>query len=412
MPSSDINQLLHRPGYARYLLVVITSRTTGTMFDVAGVLLVLQRTGSPVLAGLTVAAATLPGAITGPFLGAWLDVAERRRRLLVLDRLVTIAALIALLALAGHAPNWLIPLVAVAYGATAPLSAGAFSSLLPEIAGAELLQVANTFEASSINAAFIVGPALAGLISALASPADAIEVQIAVGALLIGLIAGDRIYELRPAVTARAPQRLLATVSEGTRSLLHIPALRAHVIASVIYVAAWGTLFVSFPLYAQSLHAGAAAGGYLWAAIALGSMLSAFLFRKRALRFAPNTLLVGSFVAMGLSVLLWPLAGDIAGALALVAFTGMLEGPSLVALVAVRQRLAPVHLRGQIFATVFSLDLAASAVGSAVAGPLHAATGTTTTLFAFGALILISGLANFGTGDADAQATPAAASQP
>ncbi len=380
--------------------MVATARATGTMFNVAGVLLVLQRTGNLVLAGLTVAAATLPGALTGPFLGAWLDVAGSRRRLLVLDRLITIAALGAMLVLAGHVPNWVLPLVAILYGSTAPLSAGAFSSLLPEIAGPELLEVANTFEASSINAAFIVGPALAGLIAATAGPAAAIELQIAVGALLTALIAGDRIYELRPPLPpGRAPRRLLATVSEGMRSLMGIRALRAHVLASVIYVGAWSTLIVSFPLYAERVHAGAAASGYLWAAIAFGSMLSAFLFRKRALRVAPNTLLVGSFLAMGLSVLLWPLASGLAGALALVAFTGMIEGPSLVALVAVRQRLAPAHLRGQIFATVFSIDLAASAAGSAVAGPFHAAEGTTATLLAFGLLTMISGLLNYGTGD-------------
>jgi MFS-type transporter involved in bile tolerance (Atg22 family) len=81
---------------------VAAARATGTMFNVAGVLLVLQRTGSLVLAGITVAAATLPGALTGPFLGAWLDVTTSRRRLLVVDRLLTTAALVALLLLAGH----------------------------------------------------------------------------------------------------------------------------------------------------------------------------------------------------------------------------------------------------------------------------------------------------------------------
>lgn len=378
------------------------ARATGTMFNVAGVLLVLQRTGSLVLAGATVAAATLPGALTGPFLGAWLDVTENRRRLLVLDRLVTIAALGGLLAVAGHAPNWLIPVVAVAYGATSPLSAGAFSSVLPEIVGPELLQVANTFEASSVNAAFIVGPALAGLIAGLAGAAAAVEVQLTVGALLIVLIASDSNYELRPATDASEQRRFLATVSEGMRSLLRIPALRRHGLASVIYVCAWGTLVVSFPLYAERVHAPTAASGYLWAAIAGGSMLSAFVFRKRALRLTTDTLLLGSFTAMGVSVLLWPLANTLTGALALVAFTGALEGPSLVALVGVRQRLVPAHLRTQIYSTLFSLDIASSAIGSAAAGPLHAAAGTPVTMFAFGALTLLSGLVSFGTARAAA----------
>ena len=51
---------------------------------------------------LTAAAATLPGAVTGPFLGAWLDVAKSRRRLLVLDRVMTGVALGALLLLVTY----------------------------------------------------------------------------------------------------------------------------------------------------------------------------------------------------------------------------------------------------------------------------------------------------------------------
>ena len=400
MATSELALLLRRPGYARYLLVVAAARATGTMFNVAMVLLVIQRTGSLVLAGVTAAAATLPGAVTGPFLGAWLDVAESRRRLLVLDRVMTGVALGALLLLVGHVPNWLVPVIAVFYGATSPLSSGAFSSVLPEVAGPELLGVANTFEASSINAAFIVGPALAGLIAGLAGPATAVGAELAIGIALIVPIAIDETYELRPHTTAAAPERILATVLGGTRRLWRTPALRAHVLASVTYVAAWGILIGGFPLYAEHVHAAAAASGYLWAAISLGSMLSAFLFRKQALRLSPNTLIVGSFTVMGLSVALWPLAHRLTAALALVAFTGALEGPSLVALVGVRQRIVPPHLRGQIFATVFSLDLVAGAIGSAGAGPLHAVVGTTVTLLTFGAMILISGLVNYGTGNA------------
>jgi MFS family permease len=217
------------------------------MFNVAGVLLVLDRTGSLTLAGVTIAAGTLPAAVSGPFLGAWLDVAGSRRRLLVLDRMLTIAAMAALLLAAGHAPDWVIPLIALAYGVTSPLSSGAFSAALPEVAGPQLLNVANTFEATSINLAFIVGPALAGVIAAGAGPAAALEVQIGAGALLAVLIAGDRTFELRPALAAPRPSGLLATVREGTRAMTRIAALRWNVLVSTFYVAGWGTLNVGFP---------------------------------------------------------------------------------------------------------------------------------------------------------------------
>jgi MFS family permease len=375
------------------------------MFNVAGVLLVLQRTGSLVLAGITVAAATLPSALTGPFLGAWLDVAASRRRLLVLDRLLTIAALVALLLLAGHSPDWVLPLIAVLYGLTSPLSAGAFSSVLPEVAGPELLNIANTFEATSINTAFIVGPALAGVIAAAAGPAAALEVQLGVGALLAVLIAGDRTFELRPTDAAHTSQPLLAAVAEGTRSLLRIAALRWNIVVSTLYVAGWGTLNVGFPVYAERVHASATASGYMWAAISLGSMISAFVFRKAALRLKTRSLICGSFFAMSVSVALWPLADGLAAALPLIAFTGALEGPSLVALITARQNLAPPHLRGQIFTTVSSLNLAAIAIGAALAGPLHSALGTIATLLSFGVLMFAAGLLTLATGGGVAPAS-------
>jgi hypothetical protein len=142
-------RLLRRPGFVRYSATVAAVRATGTMFNVAGVLLVLERTHDLALAGVVAAAASLPGAITGPFLGGWLDVIKSRRRLLVLDRLLTALALAAFLLLAGHAPNWSLPLVAVLYGIASPLSEGAFSAAVPEVAGPELLAVANAFRHAS-----------------------------------------------------------------------------------------------------------------------------------------------------------------------------------------------------------------------------------------------------------------------
>ena len=77
--------------------------------------------------------------------------AADRRRLLVLDRVLTALSLTAILILAGHAPNWLLPVIALLYGATSPLSSGAFSAVLPEVAGPDLLDAANAFEGASIT---------------------------------------------------------------------------------------------------------------------------------------------------------------------------------------------------------------------------------------------------------------------
>lgn len=92
------------------------------MWAVAVALLVLERTGSLSLAGITVGAGSLPAAFTGPLLGAWLDLTRSRRVLIALDQLTAIAALVGILLVAGHGPDWELPLLGVAYGLTSPLS--------------------------------------------------------------------------------------------------------------------------------------------------------------------------------------------------------------------------------------------------------------------------------------------------
>jgi MFS family permease len=197
-------------------------------------------------------------------------------------------------------------------------------------------------------------------------------------------------------------------VKQGLRSLWRIAPLRWNTAIGVIYVTGWGMLNVGFPAYAVEVGAGAHSSGYMWAAVAVGSMASAFALRAVAGRLRPRLLVGISFVSMAVSVAAWPLAGGLPAALALIALTGALEGPSLVALIAVRQRLAPPQLRGQVFSTAESLDLAAVAAGAAAAGPLQASLGTDTTLAVFAALLAVAGLLSLAT-DSDGVAAAAGA---
>src|SRR5258708_7201834 len=391
MASSETATLLGRPGFARYFATVAAARATGTMFNVAGVLLILQRTHDLALAGIVVAAATLPGAIPGPSLGGWLDVTSNRRRLVVLRRALPAVSLTAVLLLAGHPPHWPLPLASLLAGLTTPLSAGAFSSVLPEVAGPELIGVANAFEAASFNAAFIVGPALAGLLAAAAGPATAVEVQLGLGIVIAALIAGDRTFELRPQHAEPRPERVLHAVGRGFAAIWRIGSLRRNTVVDCIYVLAWGTLYVSLPAWAVSVGAGAHASGYMWAAISAGSMISGLALRHLGAVLAPRVVIVGYLLAMAALAAVWPLVAGLAAALSLSFATRIFDGPVLVGLITVRQRLAPAHLRAQIFTTVTSMHAAVVAAGAAGAGLFQKALGTDATLLAFAALLALAG---------------------
>ncbi len=101
MDRTSILGLRGQPGYPRFLSAATLARVADEMFSVGVVLLVLERTDSPSLAGATVAAVTLPSLVTGPLLGAWMDLTGRRRSLMVFDQLAISASVLGIL-LAGR----------------------------------------------------------------------------------------------------------------------------------------------------------------------------------------------------------------------------------------------------------------------------------------------------------------------
>jgi MFS family permease len=378
---SEYIALLRRPRYPSFVLTVSLSRMTGAMFITSGVLLVLGRTGSAGLAGLTAAASTLPGALSGPVLGAWLDVARRRRVLIVADQLLSVIALLGILVLAGHAPNWTVPAVAVLYGITRPFSTGSFVSALAEVSGDELLDRASALEATSLNLGIVVGPALAGvLVGTIGAPA-VVEIQAALTVLVAVLIAVNPVFEARPATLAESMRQALR---EGTRALLGHRLLRNISAASVLANFSWGLMTITFPLYAvQYLHAGTNASGYLWAAVALGSIIGTFL-----LAGTPSARRVaGSYAVLGLSALLWPLAATLLVGFLLITLTGIIEGPAYSGTIALRQRHVPAAVRGQVFNTLGSFSLGAISLGAAVGGLVQRPLAT---IVAFAAINLVA----------------------
>src|SRR5690348_13097982 len=109
----------------RYLLAASAARLADAMW-IGPVLLVLDRTGSAALAGLTLSAATLPTLVSAPLLGAWLDVHGRRRAAIAVNQVALTAALVGVAAAPGAAPAWVL-----AAGVTQPLVTGGFSSMVP-----------------------------------------------------------------------------------------------------------------------------------------------------------------------------------------------------------------------------------------------------------------------------------------
>jgi MFS family permease len=373
MDRAAIVTLRRSHGYPQFLTAATVARLADEMFAVGVVLLVLDRTDSPGLAGATVAAATLPGMLSGPVIGAWLDRTGRRSLIYKIDRLLLAAVLLAILAAAGHTPTVLVPVLAFVTGLTLPVTFTGFTSMIPLIVSEEMLPSANAVEAASLNVALICGPALAGLTAGLAGPPAAIVAEVVLTLVALALIL--RIPDLnRGAATDPPPLRRL--VADGLHHIASDRVLRVASAASAVNNIGWGLLMVVFPLWAATdLGASHSASGAIWAAFAAGSLVGALALTRFQARRAPEWVLFAGMIVMGFGMLTWEAAGSLAVALVLVTLTAVVEGPTITAVFTLRQQRTPAGLQAQVMGTLGSLQVGAFAIGSAIGGPLVVAFG-------------------------------------
>jgi MFS family permease len=376
----SLRRLRNQPGYTSFVSAATVARVSDEMFSVGVVLLVLDRTGSAGLAGLAVAAITLPSLISAPLLGAWLDLTGRRRQLMVIDQALIAGMLVVLVLVAGNTPNWVIPLVVLIGGLTYPLSFGGFTSFIPVLVPDDLLPPANALETSSFNGALVIGPALAGTLSGAFGPEASLLVE--AGLALVALVLILRIPGLNRGADRRGgADTLLGVAVAGLRQIVSVPELRAITAAATIGLGGLGLMTVTFPLFAVEHLGGASSeAGYMWAAFAVGSTLGALSLVRLQRRFPPERVVLAGYAIFGALMLTWPLAGSLPALLVLIAVAGLADGPTLAAQFAVRQQVVPPSLYGQVFTTAAGLKVGAFAMGAALAGPAATGLGSAETM--------------------------------
>ena len=173
--------------------------------------------------------------------------------------------LVVLVAVAGNAPNWVIPLVVLCAGVTYPLSFGGFTSMIPAIVPDDLLPPANALETTSFNSALVVGPALAGTLSAAFGPPVSLLVEAALA--LVALVLILRIPDLDRARATAATAPCSAWRFAGLRQIVAVPELRGITVAAAIGPRRAGADDRGLPLFAvEHLGGQRSDAGFMWAA--------------------------------------------------------------------------------------------------------------------------------------------------
>jgi len=272
--------------------------------------LVLELThGSGTALGIASGLQFLPQLLFSLWGGVIADRYRKRSILLVTQAIMGMLALIlGVLALTGAVAVWQVYLLAFALGMVAVVDNPTRQTFVAEMVGSDGMANAIALNSATFNLARIVGPAVAGLVIAVAGTPVAFLVNAAsYGAVLIGLKL-MRESELRP--LARAP-KARGQFRETFSYVRARPDLWLTMLL-VFFVATFGLNFqVTTALMAKGVfHTGASLFGLASAAFALGALGGALAAARRA-RPTMRLMLATAFafglleVATGLMPVFW-----------------------------------------------------------------------------------------------------------
>lgn len=329
--------------------------------------------------GLLGLAALVPLLIFGLWGGAIADAVDRRRLLLASSTLTwaTTFGLLLQALLRVNSPELLLALVAVqstAFAVSSPARNAIISRLVPP----RLLPSALTLNFTTFQATMVIGPLTVGLLFARFATETALPLAYGVDALLftVSLWAAYRLPAVPPVDPAPGGARAagLRSIADGFRYLASAPVLllsfAVDIIAMVLAMPR-----ALFPQVAEDRFGGGAAIGWLFSAIAIGSVLggltSGWISRVRRQGLA----LVVAVVGWGLAIALAGLADQLWLVVGLLALAGAADLVSAVFRQSMLQAYVPDRMRGRLLGVNTTVVAGGPRLGDLRAGIMAAAFG-------------------------------------
>jgi MFS family permease len=360
------------------------------MTPVALAFAVLDRTESATALGIVLGAETVPLVLLLLVGGVWADRLPRVRLMITAD-IVSFAAqgTTAVLIITGRVEIWQMAVLAGVGGAADAFHTPAWSGLLPQTVPAAMLQRANALRHLESNTMRVVGPLLAGVIVATAGAGWAIAADAVSFVIAAAILTGIRV----PAVAGRAAGHVASfrtELGDGWREVRSHGWLLAMMVDTVFWMLmVWGPYAVLGPLVAKQDLGGAGA----WAVISAGYGLGAVGGGLLGLRLHPRRPLLVAIVINAAFAPLLALLALTAPAL-LIAAASVPAGAATSLYLVLWETTLQEHVPAAALARVASFErmsvYAPTPLGMAMAGPIAAAIGVSTTLWVSAAWMAVS----------------------
>lgn len=367
------------PVFRALWIATVISNIGTWMHDVGAGWLMTSLSPSPLLVALVQAATTLPMFLLALPSGALADIIDRRKMLLAAQLLGLIAAaVLSALTWQGLTTPYVLLAVTFVLGVSAALSAPVFQAIVPELVNVKALPDAVALNSLGINISRAIGPALGGVIVAMAG----IPAVFALNALsVLAVLAVLFRWRRSAAVHVLPPEHFVGALRAGMRYARHAPALRLVLVRAVGFFIFGSALWAMLPLVARSgLGLDATGYGALLGCMGAGAVVGALLLKRLRRRLRANTISVGATGLLSLATLALALVGNgwVAGAvmfLAGFAWIGMLTSLNVAA-----QMASPGWVKARALAVYLLVFQGAMTGGSVLWGALAARSDVATAL--------------------------------
>lgn len=340
------------------------------LYLVAVLVVVYADSNSPVLLGIVGAARILPYVLLSVPAGIVADRFDRRMVLLVTDVARGILMLVLVGAVIAEAPTLVIVGVSILAACFSTFFGPAIAALVPTLVDERDLGIANSAWATLDNVAFIIGPALAGILLA----AGGLEIAFLLNAVSFAVVA---VVLWQLPIPKSEPVDLDADegppAAAGWRDLVR-PLAGPFILDSTTSIVGGGLGVLTVVIAIDVLGAGDAGTGYLNAAIGVGGVVAGVAGGALLARRLSVPLLVGG-LAGGVGLAWLALTGDLLTAMLAigVAVAGLLlldvVNTTLI------QRIVPDALRGRATGALQTSSSVLYAAGSLVMPVLADAVG-------------------------------------
>jgi MFS family permease len=378
------------PALGRLLAGEFISGIGDWLYLVAILVVVYAESNSPVLLGIIGAARILPYVLLSVPAGMVADRFDRRMVLLVTDVARGVIMIGLAVAVSLGSPTWVIIALSILAACFSTFFGPAIGALLPSLVDERDLGTANSAWATLDNVAFIIGPAIAGILLASGGLGVAFIINaasFAVVAVILWFLPVPR----RAAPTAEdAGEEAAKPVDGGWRAMLR-PLAGPLVLDSATSFVIGGVNVMTVVIAVDVLGAGESGTGFLQAATGVGGVVAGVSGGALLARRLRVPLLIGGVVG-GIGLAWLALSGGLV--MAMVAIGVAVAGLLLLEIVntTMIQRIVPDELRGRAMGLLQTSSAIVYSLGSLLMPILAGLFGVPFVLVAAG-VIVVAGVA-------------------